>query len=92
MHILASLDWRDRAYDETLEAVLAGLEERRKIDPSFSIDDAEGVLRHLYIQEGNDWSARGLLQDAVLAATIAAYEEYIEAWKARGAPSDRSNP
>ena len=78
---MASLEWRDRAYEESLETTLAGLETRRKIDPSFTIEDAEGTLRHLYIQEGNDWSSRGMLQDAILAAEIAAHEQFIEAWK-----------
>jgi hypothetical protein len=78
---LAPLPWRDRAYEETLEGVLAGLESRRRVDPGFELADAEGTLKHLYIQEGNDWCSRGLLQDAVLAATIAAYEQFIASWK-----------
>jgi hypothetical protein len=81
VHGLASMDWRDRAYEESLEASLRGLEERRRIDPSFALEDAEGTLRHLYILEGNDWCSRGMLQDAVIAAQIAAHEEFIEAWK-----------
>jgi hypothetical protein len=88
---LSSLEWRDRAYDETLDGVLNGLEARRKIDPSFSIRDAEGILKHLYIQEGNDWCSRGMLQDAILAATIAAHEQFIESWKTESASSDRSS-
>jgi hypothetical protein len=82
---LSSIEWRDRAYEQSLESTLAGLEARRKIDPSFAIEDAEGTLRHLYIQEGNDWCSRGMLQDAVLAAQIAAHEQFIEAWKKEGA-------
>jgi hypothetical protein len=78
---VASLEWRDRAYEDSLESTLAGLEARRKADPSFTVEDAEGTLRHLYIQEGNDWASRGMLQDAVLAAQIAAHEQFIEAWK-----------
>jgi hypothetical protein len=75
---LSKLEWRDRAYEEAYEGVLTGLEARRKADPSFTVADAEGTLKHLYIQEGNDWCPRGMLQDAVLAATIAAYEEFID--------------
>lgn len=86
---MPSLEWRDRAYEEAFERTISGLDARRKADPSFSISDAEGVLRHLYVQEGNDWTGRGLLQDAILAATIAAYEHYIEAWRAESGPSDR---
>ena len=78
---MASLEWRDRAYEESLETTLSGLEQRRRIDSSFTIEDAEGTLRHLYVQEGNDWASRGMLQDAILAAQIAAHEQFIEAWK-----------
>lgn len=81
---MSSIEWRDRAYEQSLESTLAGLEARRGIDPSFAIGDAEGTLRHLYIQEGNDWCSRGMLQDAVLAAQIAAHEQFIEAWKKEG--------
>ena len=79
---MSSLEWRDRAYERTLEQVLAGLESRRRVDPSFSVCDAEGVLRDLYAQEGNDSGYQGMLQDAIIEATIAAHEEFIEAWKA----------
>jgi hypothetical protein len=75
------LEWRDRAYEETFESVMTGLEERKRRDPSFEISDAEGVLRHLYIQEGNDDGSRGMLQAAILAATIAAHEQFIDLWK-----------
>lgn len=74
-------EWRERKYEETFEGELAGLATRRRIDPSFTIDDAEGTLRHLYIQEGNDQGGRGSLQDAILGATIAAYEQFIDAWR-----------
>jgi hypothetical protein len=77
---LSSIEWRDRKYEETLESVLAALAAQRKVDPSFTIGDAEGTLRHLYIQEGNDQGARGPLQDAIIEATIAAYEQFIDMW------------
>jgi hypothetical protein len=78
---LDSADWQDRVYAEALENSLTGLETRRRVDPGFSIGDAEGTLRHLYIQEGNDWCGRGMLQDAILSATIAAHEMFIDAWR-----------
>jgi hypothetical protein len=81
---LSSIEWRDRAYEDSLETTLSGLEARRKADPSFTIADAEGTLRHLYILEGNDWCSRGMLQDAVIAAQIAAHEQFIESWRNEG--------
>ena len=94
---VASVEWRDRAYEENFEAVFGALEARRKVDACFGIEDAEGVLRALYVQEGNDDGSRGMLNDAVLAATIAAHEQFIAMWKAEGAaveprPIDRSCP
>jgi len=78
---LSSIEWRDRTYETTYDGILSVLAERRKIDPSFTMSDAEGTLRHLYVQEGNDQGARGPLQDAILEATIAAYEQFIDMWK-----------
>jgi len=85
---LASLEWRDRAYTEAYERTITGLEARRKAVPSFSLEDAEAQLKSLYVQEGNDWIGRGMLQDAVLAGTIAAYEYYIASWKAENGSSE----
>jgi hypothetical protein len=79
---MADIDWRDAKYEEVYSDTLRGLERRRQHDACFSIADAEGVLRHLYIQDGNDWTGRGEVQDLLLAATIAAYESFIAAWKA----------
>lgn len=79
---MSATDWRDAKYNETFSSTLLGLENRKKVDAQFSAADAEGVLKHLYIQDGNDWLGRGELQDAILGATIAAYEHFIHEWKA----------
>ena len=78
----ASQEWRDITYTETFEQELRGLERRVKADPSCTIADIEGILRNLYIMEGADWGGRGDVQDTIMAATIAAYEHFIAAWKA----------
>jgi hypothetical protein len=75
-------EWRDEKYDEVFTSTLRGLEKRRAVDACFQLADAEGVLHHLYIQDGNDWIGRGELQDAIVGATIAAYECFITDWKA----------
>ena len=77
-----SADWREVKYAETFEAELRGLERRRAADPSCTVADIEGTLRHLYIMDGADQGGRGGVQDAVMAATIAAYEHFIARWKA----------
>jgi hypothetical protein len=83
---LTSTGWRDQKHREILDSVLSGLERRRGLDASFTLEDAEGTLTHLYIQDGNDQIGRGELQDVVLGATIAAYEQFIAEWKAAAIP------
>jgi len=78
----SSTDWQDRKYAETFEDELRGLERRRAADPNCTIADIEGTLKHLYIMDGQDWLGRGSVQDAVMAATIAAYEHFIASWQA----------
>ena len=78
----ASTDWRDRKYQEVLEDELRGLERRRLSDPSCTREDLEGVLKHLYNNDGADWYGRGEVQDIIMSATIAAYEIFITKWKA----------
>jgi hypothetical protein len=77
-----SVDWRETKYREILEEELRGLERRRESDPSCTVGDLEGVLLHLYHMDGADWIGRGDVQDITLAATIAAYEQFIAEWKA----------
>ncbi|MDR3343168.1 MAG: hypothetical protein LBT14_10390 [Treponema sp.] len=77
-----SVDWRDVKYEETFEQELRGLERRRESDQSCRVEDLEGLLRHLYIMDGADWAGRGEVQDIIMAATIAAYEQVIAEWKA----------
>ena len=78
----SSTEWRDRKYTETFEEELRGLERRRASDSGCTIDDLEGILKNLYIMDGADWVGRGGVQDAIMAATIAAYEHYIASWRA----------
>lgn len=90
---MSAVDWRDAKYDEVFRSTLRGLEKRRRNDAEFALGDAEGVLKHLYIQDGNDWIGRGELQDQILAATIAAYEQLVTDWKAgRLPPSEEESP
>lgn len=90
---MSATEWRDAKYDETFASTVRGLERRRRKDQDFTLADAEGVLKHLYIQDGNDWIGRGELQDAILAATIAAYESVITDWRAgKLPPSEEESP
>ena len=74
-------EWQEKKYTETFESELRGLERRRAADPNCTIADIEGTLRNLYIMDGADHDGRGGVQDAVMAATIAAYEHFITCWQ-----------
>ncbi len=88
---MSSTDWKEIAYNDTFEATLRSLERRRADDVSFTPEAARGVLKHLYIQDGNDWVGRGGLQDIVMQATIDAYERFVMEWESSsGQPHDAS--
>jgi hypothetical protein len=76
------VDWKEVKYEIVFEACLRGLERQREIDPCFTPESVQGVLSHLYIQDGNDWGGRGELQDIQIQATIAAYELFLFEWTA----------
>jgi len=78
---MSSTEWKDIAYDGTFETTMRSLERRRSDDAAFTVEAARGVLKHLYIQDGNDWVGRGGLQDIVMQATIDAYEQFITEWE-----------
>jgi len=78
---MSSTDWREKKREEVFESTLRGLENRRRIDPSFSLEDLRSALSHLYILDGNDWLGRGELGDIVSSATIAAYEHFKTEWE-----------
>lgn len=73
--------WIDEKFRQVFEEETRGLERRKSNDPSCSLTDLEGILKNLYIMDGNDWVGRGQVQDTTLSATIAAYEQFIEEWK-----------
>ena len=43
-------------------------------DPDHVEEYARGILKNLYISQGNDWTGRGEIGNAGLGASIAAYE------------------
>lgn len=79
---MASTDWREQKREQVFESMVKGLENRRRIDPEFTLADAQSALAHQYILDGNDWLGRGELGDIVTSATIAAYEHFIAEWQA----------
>ena len=76
-----SNEWQDVKYKETFDDETRGLFRRRQSDPCCKIEDLEGILKSLYTMDGQDHDGRGSLGDTIMAATIAAYEQFIENWK-----------
>ena len=76
-----SEEWRDITYKEIFEEETRGLIRRWQTDASCKIEGLEGTLKALYILDGADQGGRGILQDTIMAARIAAYEQYIAQWK-----------
>lgn len=73
----------EHRYKQVYEEEIRGLERRCAHDPSCDAAELRGVLKALYVREGNDIEGRGQLQDAALSATIAAYEHFIAELNAR---------
>jgi hypothetical protein len=61
-------------YEETFASVYDALAKMVLKDPDRAINAIKGILKDLYIRQGNDWTGRGAIGDAGLEASIAAYE------------------
>lgn len=77
--------WIEEAYNNEFDEEMRGLERRCAYDPSCSVEELQGILDALYISEGNDQEGRGQRGDAIIAARIAAYEQFISEMKKKQA-------
>jgi hypothetical protein len=68
---------REEKFNEIYEKTLDQLEYRRTHDEDFSVRDIERQLATFYVDEGNDWTGRGMAGDVVKSATIAATEAFL---------------
>jgi hypothetical protein len=78
---MGQADWREAAYKEAYEKEIRGLRRRLASDPSCGAEDLEGILKSLYIMDGQDWGGRGEVQSISLEAAITAYETFINELK-----------
>jgi hypothetical protein len=76
-----SEEWREIKYQETYEEEIRGLTRRRQVDPTCTVEDLQAILKALYVMDGADWGGRGGVQDTIMDATIAAYEQFIFQWQ-----------
>ncbi|MCL2759001.1 MAG: hypothetical protein FWD22_02190 [Treponema sp.] len=77
-----SNEWQDTKYNEIFEQEIRGLTRRMQSDTSCKVEDLEGILKNLYIRHGSDQDHGGI-QEVIMAATIAAYEHFIDKMKSK---------
>jgi hypothetical protein len=71
---MSMTDFIGEKYEETFASVYDALAEMVLKNPDRAMITIRGILKDLYIMQGNDWTGRGAIGDAGLEATIAAYE------------------
>jgi hypothetical protein len=67
----------DNRYEEEFESVYTSLEKMVQQDRARAEPYIRGILKNMYIRQGNDWTGRGAIGDAGLSASIAAYESIL---------------
>lgn len=73
-------EYREKIFEETFNSVCADMRRRRQCDPQFTKEYLEGVLKSLYVDQGNDWVGRGEVRDIINEATISACELILCEW------------
>lgn len=71
---MAMTDYIEERYDDTLESVYCSLSRMVEQDSARAERYIRGILKGLYVRQGNDWTGRGAIGNAGLDASIAAYE------------------
>ncbi len=64
-------------YDDTFESVHLGLTQLAEQNIPQAEKVIKGILKSLYVRQGNDWTGRGALGNAEMDASIAAYESVL---------------
>lgn len=61
-------------YEDTFESVHSGLTKLGEQNLPQAEKIIRGILKGLYVRQGNDWTGRGALGNAEVDGSIAAYE------------------
>lgn len=70
-------NYLDELYDNTFESVYEALVELVRKDPRRALQQIRGILKSLYVRQGNDWTGRGVVGDTGIDASIAAHESVL---------------
>ena len=74
-------EWDEELYDEIYNSMLHYLKKRREGDPEFTREVLEEILSDAYKKQGNAWAGKSPVEEIKEAATIAAFEQYLNDWK-----------
>jgi hypothetical protein len=74
-------DWDDHLYKEIFDSMLHYLEKRRQKDPYFSREVLRKLIETEYVKQDNAWAGKSPVEEIKDAATIAAFEHFLEEWK-----------
>jgi hypothetical protein len=75
------MDLMDDVYERIYKEETLGLQRRLQSEPNLSPEDIEGMLKTFYEFDGQDLLGRGEIQSVNIAATIAAYEDFLQLLK-----------
>ena len=67
----------DAHYDKAYDAAHQYAMELVEREGDYGLMQVRGMLKCLYVRQGDDWCGRGEFGDADISATIAAYEEVL---------------
>ena len=74
---MSMISYIDEHYDGAFESVHGALTEMVQKDSDRAEICIRGILKGLYVRQGNDWTGRGAIGDSGLDASIAAYESIL---------------
>lgn len=74
-------EWDDDLYDEIYHSMLHYLDKRREGDAEFTRKVLEEILADAYRKQGNAWNGKSPVEEIKEAATVAAFEHYLNEWK-----------
>jgi len=74
-------EWDDELYDEVYHSMIHYLEKRREGDQGFTKSVLKEILADAYKKQGNAWAGKSPVEEIKEAATIAAFEQYLNEWK-----------
>ena len=74
-------EWDDELYEEIYHSMLHYLEKRREGDPQFNVKVLEEILVDAYKKQGNAWAGKSPVEEIKEAATIAAFEHFLNEWR-----------